>query len=99
MASCDRLDLFPGRQVQVGLPGREPTSALVTAVVPAPPFAWVQVAGMAIRTAAIFQPAAAGQEALAGTGVGFPALTYAEEKVPITVSLADRCQTSRASRR
>jgi hypothetical protein len=26
-------------------------------------------------------------------------LTYAAEKVPITVSLADRCQTSRASRR
>jgi hypothetical protein len=40
---CDRLDLFAGRQVRVGLGGREPAVALVTAVVPAPPFAWVEL--------------------------------------------------------
>ena len=30
---CDRLDLFAGRQVRVGLNGREPAGTLVTAVV------------------------------------------------------------------
>jgi hypothetical protein len=40
---CDRLDLFAGRQVRLALSGREPASALVVAVVPAPPFAWVEV--------------------------------------------------------
>jgi hypothetical protein len=39
----DRLDLFAGRQVRLGLGGREPASALVVAVAPAPPFAWVEV--------------------------------------------------------
>lgn len=40
---CDRFDLFEGQQVRVGLPDREPAVALVTGVVPAPPFAWVEV--------------------------------------------------------
>ena len=40
---CDRLDLFAGRQVPVSLNGREPAGALVTAVVPAPPFVWVEM--------------------------------------------------------
>jgi hypothetical protein len=40
---CDRLDLFAGQQVRLGLGDREPGSALVVAVVPAPPFAWVEV--------------------------------------------------------
>ena len=40
---CDRLDLFAGRQVRVGLPDGEPAGALVTRVVPAPPFAWVEM--------------------------------------------------------
>ena len=40
---CDRLDLFAGRQVRVGLNGQAPAGALVTAVVPAPPFAWVEM--------------------------------------------------------
>ena len=40
---ADRLDLFMGRQVKVGLEGREPVSALVTAVVPALPFVWVEM--------------------------------------------------------
>ncbi len=39
---CDRLDLFAGRQVRVGIGGRDPAAALVTAVGPAPPFAWVE---------------------------------------------------------
>ena len=48
---CDRLDLFAGRQVRVRLPDEEPAGALVTAVVPAPPFVWVEVelAGMISR--------------------------------------------------
>ncbi len=50
---CDRLDLFEGQQVRLeqvegqqvrlGLDGREPAGALVTAVAPAPPFVWVEV--------------------------------------------------------
>ena len=40
---CDRLDLYPGRQVLVGLPGRDPACVLLTAVVPDPPFAWVEL--------------------------------------------------------
>ena len=40
---ADRLDLFPGNQVRVVMPGQEPRRALVTAVVPAPPFAWVEM--------------------------------------------------------
>ena len=40
---CDRLDLFEGRQIRLGLDGREPASALVTSVAPAPPFVWVEV--------------------------------------------------------
>jgi hypothetical protein len=40
---CDRLDLFAGRQVRVGLGGQEPVGALVVGVVPAPPFVWVEV--------------------------------------------------------
>ena len=40
---CDRLDLFAGKQVRVGLPRREPTGALVTAVRAEPPFAWVEM--------------------------------------------------------
>lgn len=39
---CDRLDLFAGRQLRLGLGGRAPAAALVTAVGPAPPFAWVE---------------------------------------------------------
>lgn len=40
---CDRLDLFKGRQVLMGFNDREPASALVTSVVHAPPFVWVEV--------------------------------------------------------
>ena len=40
---CDRLDLFPGQQVRVGVGGRGPAPALVTAVAPAPPFAWIEL--------------------------------------------------------
>jgi hypothetical protein len=40
---CDRLDLFEGRQVLVGLGRQESASALVTSVVPVPPFVWVEV--------------------------------------------------------
>ncbi|QEL20666.1 hypothetical protein [Limnoglobus roseus] len=40
---CDRLDLLPGRQVRVGLPDQEPRRVLISAVSPAPPFAWVEV--------------------------------------------------------
>jgi hypothetical protein len=40
---CDRLDLFLGTQVQIALPDQDSAVALVTAVVPAPPFAWVEV--------------------------------------------------------
>lgn len=39
---CDRFDLYAGRQLRVGLGGRDPAAALVTAVGPAPPFAWVE---------------------------------------------------------
>lgn len=39
----DRLDLFPGRQVRVSWDGRESVSALLTAVIPAPPFVWVEM--------------------------------------------------------
>ena len=39
---CDRLGLFSGRQVRLGLPGREQATALVTAVRADPPFAWVE---------------------------------------------------------
>ena len=49
----DRLDLFAGRQVRVGLPGRIPANALVTAVDAAPPFAWVEV-----EMAAVARPTA-----------------------------------------
>jgi hypothetical protein len=40
---CEQLDLFAGQQVRIGLPEREPAGALVTAVVPASPFVWVEV--------------------------------------------------------
>ena len=48
----DRLDLFPGRQVRVSWDGREAVSALLTAVVPAPPFIWIEMefADMTSRT-------------------------------------------------
>jgi hypothetical protein len=48
---CDQFDLFAGQQVRVGLPDREPAVALVTGVVPAPPFVWVEVefAGLVSR--------------------------------------------------
>lgn len=39
----DRLDLFPGKQIDVRLNG-EAGRALVTSVVPAPPFVWVELA-------------------------------------------------------
>jgi len=46
---CDRHDLFPGRQLQLGIGGRAPEAALVTGVGAAPPFAWVEfeIAGRA----------------------------------------------------
>jgi hypothetical protein len=40
---CDRLDLFEGQQILLGFDAREPASALVMAVAPAPPFVWVEV--------------------------------------------------------
>lgn len=40
---CEQFDLFEGQQVRIGLPDRDATVALVTGVVPAPPFAWVEV--------------------------------------------------------
>ncbi|QEL18396.1 hypothetical protein [Limnoglobus roseus] len=48
---CDRMDLFPGRQVRVALPDQDAGIVLVTAVSHAPPFAWVEVefAGAATR--------------------------------------------------
>jgi hypothetical protein len=39
----DRLDLFEGKQIYFGLPGQEVGSALLTAVVPNPPFVWVEM--------------------------------------------------------
>lgn len=39
---CDRHDLFPGRQLRLGIGGREPEAALVTGVGAVPPFAWVE---------------------------------------------------------
>ena len=39
---CHRHDLFRGQQARIGLDGRESASALVTAVVPAPPFVSVE---------------------------------------------------------
>ena len=39
---CHRHELFRGQQARIGLDGREAVSALVTAVVPAPPFVWVE---------------------------------------------------------
>lgn len=54
---ADRLDLLPGKQLRVGLPDRTPGSALVTAVTPEPPFAWVE---MELQAApALNRPAAA----------------------------------------
>lgn len=38
----DRLDLFPGRQLRLGLPGIPLTHALVTGITAAPPFVWVE---------------------------------------------------------
>jgi hypothetical protein len=40
---ADRLDLFPGKQVALGLGNGEVSRALVTVVVPTPPFAWVEL--------------------------------------------------------
>ncbi|QEL14821.1 hypothetical protein [Limnoglobus roseus] len=39
----DRLDLFQGKPVRIGLPEQEPRTVLVMAVSHAPPFAWVEV--------------------------------------------------------
>lgn len=40
---CDRLDLFAGNQVPIGLGGGEAVRALVVGVTREPPFAWVVV--------------------------------------------------------
>ncbi len=40
---CDRLDLFAGSQVRLGVGGGEPVRALVVGVTREPPFAWVVV--------------------------------------------------------
>jgi hypothetical protein len=42
-ADCDRRDQLPGRPVRVGLAGRNPAAALVTAAAAAPPFVWVEM--------------------------------------------------------
>lgn len=46
---CDRLDLFEVRQIFLGFDGREPARALMMAVAPAPPFVWVELAGLVNR--------------------------------------------------
>ena len=40
----ERLDLFPGRPVRVGLPGRGPADVWVTSATHLPPFVWVDLA-------------------------------------------------------
>ena len=40
---CDRLDLFAGNQVRLGVGDGEPARALVVGVTREPPFAWVAV--------------------------------------------------------
>ena len=40
---CDRLDLFAGNQVPLGLDGGEAVRVLVVGVTREPPFAWVTV--------------------------------------------------------
>lgn len=54
---CDRLDLFTGKQIRVGLPDSPPCGALVTAVSAEPPFAWVEMELLAAP--ALNRPAAA----------------------------------------
>jgi hypothetical protein len=39
----DRLDLFEGKQIHFGFPGREVKSALLLAVLREPPFVWIEM--------------------------------------------------------